>query len=155
MHTIVSTKVIFCWWDLLNSFSCVTRYARYVGSVEKPSGLKQSPAKTVTHVDTVILGRDIGHSQESWPVIFGMKLCVFCCWFTKLDVSRYSNLKKKMCLEIRVEGFFDLRNYYTNTYCEITYHSPEVSGTKKLEVYALWLRKGNHTPITALQGIVQ
>eukprot|EP00434_Breviolum_minutum_P003783 symbB.v1.2.003331.t1/scaffold171.1/size348550/8 len=37
---------------------------RYVGSVEKPTGLKQSPAKTVTHVDTVILGRDIGHSQD-------------------------------------------------------------------------------------------
>lgn len=98
--------------------------------MEKPTGLKQSPAKTVTHVDTVILGRDIGHSQESWR--FFWMIFAFLVDLLRLDVYHryYTPTCNQDVFQIRVEGF-DLRNYYTNTYCDVTYHSPAVSGTKK------------------------
>ncbi|CAK9017314.1 unnamed protein product [Durusdinium trenchii] len=37
---------------------------RYVRHVERCGGLKQLPARTVSQADAVILGRDLGHSQD-------------------------------------------------------------------------------------------
>lgn len=38
---------------------------RCVGQREKAAGMKQHPAKTITHADSIIQGRDLGHSQDA------------------------------------------------------------------------------------------
>ena len=37
---------------------------RYVGYVERSGGVKPLPARTISHADAVILGRDLGHSED-------------------------------------------------------------------------------------------